>query len=161
MKGYLKRFGIIFFCGVALLTAIVVLATGCGNEQSSGDGSPFALPTPTPPPFQYDTVRIAAGEVQIIHYDISSEQVPKGKWCFEYEVDLIQEGSRNNLDLNSYVSLPTGEQVRQVTINSLNSPIRGKVYADQAGRYAVALDNTHSLFSSKTAKVKSRMYFPC
>ena len=85
----------------------------------------------------------------------------QGKACFEYEVDLIQEGSRNDLDLNSYVSLPTGEKIRQVTIDGLNSPITGKVYADQSGQYTIVLDNQSSLFTSKTVAAKTRMYTPC
>ena len=160
MQDRMKRFGIIFFCGLAVLTGVFALAARCGNEQSGG-GSLFAVPTPTPPPFENQPLRIAAGEMQSVYYDISSGQLPQAEWCFEYEVDLVQEGSRNNLDLNAYVSLPTVEQIRQVTIDPLNSPIKGRVYADQAGRYAIVLDNTYSLFTAKTAKIKSRMYSPC
>ena len=94
-------------------------------------------------------------------YSVEPAQLSQGKWCFEYDVDLIQERSRNDLDLDSSISLPTGENIRQVTINSLNSPIQGKVYADHAGRYAIILDNQSSLFTSKTVSLKTRMYTPC
>ena len=74
---------------------------------------------------------------------------------------MIQEGSRNNFDLDSFITLPTGEAIRQVTIDGSNSPIQGKVYAESAGRYAVVLDNGPSLFTSKTVVLKTRMYYPC
>ena len=123
--------------------------------------TPTPVPTPTPTPFKTRTLRIAAGDQSSISYSIESSQISRGQWCLEYNVDLIQESSRNNLDLDSFITLPTGETIRQVTLNALNSPIQGKVYAESAGQYAIVLDNRASLFTSKTVSLKTRMYFPC
>ena len=134
-------------------------------ERRRWEGSVFfsdtPKATPTPPPFKSQTLRIGAGETRSISYNVESAKLSKGRWCLEYDVDLIQEDSRNDLDLDSFISLPTGETMRNVTIDSLNSPIQGKVYADHAGQYAVVLDNQSSLFTSKTVSLKTRMYSPC
>ena len=81
----------------------------------------------------------------------------------EYEVDLLQGSEQRNLDVDSYISLPTGERIREVTINPVNSPIRGRVYPDQAGRYSFVIENRPSLMmeTEKTVIIKSRMYLPC
>lgn len=143
----------------------LMLTTGCGGESEGGQSIREVLTkaTPTPPPFQSDTLVIDAGNARSMSYSVSSNDLSQaqGRWCFEYEADLIQKDSRNDLDLDSYVTLPTGEKTRQVTIDSLNSPIRGKIYAEQAGGYSVVLDNQSSLFTSKTVVLKTRMYTPC
>lgn len=144
---------------IATVFALMALA-GCGNGDEQSSDTAYQAP-PTPPPFRNNTLRIGAGDSRSMNYSISSGQLAQGRWCFEYEVDLIQEGSRNNLDLESFVNLPTGERIREVTIDALNSPIRGKVYAEQAGRYSIVLDNRSSLFTSKTVALKTRMYTPC
>ena len=149
--------------GVAVLIATVfalMALAGCGDGTEQSNDTAYQAP-PTPPPFRNDTLRIGAGDSRSMSYSVSSGQLSQGRWCLEYEVDLTQESSRNNLDLDSFISLPTGETIRQVTIDALNSPIRGKVYAEQAGRYSIVLDNESSLFTSKTVALKTRMYTPC
>ena len=164
-------------------TALALVAVGCGGQGDvvyfddvtptpvptatptptpvpTATPTPTPVPTPTPPPFNTRTLRIAAGDQSSISYSIESSQISRGQWCLEYHVDLIQESSRNNLDLDSFINLPTGE-IRQVTIDALNSPIQGKVYAESAGKYTIVLDNQDSLFTSKTVSLKTRMYTPC
>ena len=143
-----------------IAVSMLAMAVGCRNGTEQPNETAYQAPPP-PPPFQSDTLRIGAGDIRSMSYSVSSGQLSQGRWCFEYEADLIQESSRNNLDLNSSVSLPTGEKIRQVTIDALNSPISGKVYADQAGQYSIVLDNQSSLFTSKTVALKTRMYTPC
>ena len=141
---------------------------GCGGQGAErevvyfDDVTPTPIPaTPTPLPFETQTMRVAAGAQRSVYYSIESSQLSKRRWCFEYHVDLIQENSGNNLDLDSFLTLPTGETVRQVTISALNSPVQGKLYAEDAGQYAIVLDNRSSLFTSKTVTLKTRMYYPC
>ena len=124
---------------------------------------PTPTPTPTPPPFERNTLRISAGDTRPMSYSISEREFSEsqGKGCFEYEVDLIQESSSNHLDLRTHIVIPTGEEMREVIIDAMNSPIRGKVRIDQAGRYAIVLDNSYSLFTSKTVDIKTRAYWPC
>ena len=153
---------------LAVSAALVLMLMGCGGLGAErevvyfDDVTPTPIPpTPTPPPFETQTLRIAAGEQRGMSYNIASSQLAKGRWCFEYHVDLIQESSGNNLDLDSFLTLPTGETVRHVTVNALNSPIQGKLYAEDVGRYAIVLDNRPSLLTSKTVTLKTRMFYPC
>ena len=148
---------------VALSATLVLMVMGCRAQGAEREVvTPTRIPaTPTPPPFETQTLRIAAGEQRSMSYSIESSQLSKGRWCFDYHVDLIQESSGNNLDLDSFLTLPTGEAVRQVTVNARNSPIQGKLYAEDAGRYAIVLDNRPSLFTSKTVTLKTRMFYPC
>ena len=153
---------------VAVSATLVLMVMGCGAQGAErevvyfDDVTPTSIPaTPTPLPFETQTLRIAAGEQRSMSYSIESSQLSKGRWCFEYHVGLIQESSGNNLDLDIFLTLPTGETVRQVTVNALNSPIQGKLYAEDAGRYAIVLDNRPSLFTSKTVTLKTRMFYPC
>ena len=135
---------------VSLLLVFTLVALACDTSDGLSVApapirapvpTPTPIPTPTPPPFETQTLRIGAGEQRSMSYTVESSQLSRGRWCLEYHLDLIQEGSRNNFDLDSFITLPTGEAIRQVTIDGSNSPIQGKVYAESAGRYAVVLDN--------------------
>ena len=166
---------LIGFIGIS--AALIFMLMGCGGEGAEREivyfddvtptpilstPTPTPIPaTPTPPPFQTQTLRIAAGEQRSTSFSVESSRLSKGRWCFEYHVDLIQESSGNNLDLDTFLTLPTGEAVRHVTVDALNSPIQGKLYAEDAGRYAIVLDNRPSLFTSKTVNLKTRMFYPC
>ena len=162
-QGNTVRLGF-FTITLVIAISMVILGASC-SEQRNDEQSRQVInePSPTPPPFENKTLRIGAGESQSVYHNIPSQDFSQvqGRVCFEYEIDLIQEGSRNNLDIDTYVTLPTGETTRHVTVNNLNSPIRGKIYVEQPGRYSVVLDNSSSLFTSKTIASKTRMYTPC
>lgn len=115
---------------------------------------------PLPPPFEHQTLSVEARHSNAVYYDLAQSDFAEGSWCLEYEADLVTGSDESSLDVDSYISVPTGERKRQVTINTLNSPISGRFYADAPGRYALVISNGRSLLS-KTVNVKTRMYFPC
>ena len=152
-------------CRLILYTAFVVVVFGCDSQIE-------------PPPFRYDTLEFEADDIRYVYYDVSLSEFSQGRWRLEYEVDLRQEDEENLVELFSYIALPTGERVREVTINSINSPIQGKVYAEQAGRHSLVLGDppregmtlidalaiiAQGTLSSgpKVAVAKTRMYTPC
>ncbi len=152
-------------CSIKLYAVVLfIVAIGCEIQTES----------PEPPPFRYDTLEFEANDIRYVYYEVSSSELSQGQWCLEYEVDLKQDDEENPSELFSYIALPTGERVREVVLSPINSPIQGRVYAEQVGRYTLVLGDppregmtlvdalrmvTQTVL--KTASVKTRMYSPC
>ena len=119
MKHLLVREGV----HLILFAASAAMLLGCESQIE-------------PSPFRYDILELKADDIRYGYYDVSLSGFSQGRWCMECEVELRQEDENAPMELFSYIALPTGERVREVIINSINSPIRGKIYAEHAGRYS-------------------------
>ena len=129
---------------VLFISALIVVTCGTAVEPKPPPEL-TATPTPSPPPFETYMVDIPSGAVRHKSYVVTSDHLSLGSYCLEYQVELVEGIAGNKYGLETFISLPTGEKKRKVTLNYVNSPIRGIVHADTPGKYGIVLDNSEPL----------------